>query len=245
MSFMKYYILMCLLAGSASRCIAQFNDTTHYYFRYGATGIVNHTNDIKSFLLTNALTFTVRKQKVEMNSASSWIYGRSDKLTNNDFTSVFNVDFLRKTKRLYYWGLANYTTSYSLKIYKQFQVGAGIGFTFVNNPKLQLVLSDGLLYETNDLEDAQLGRDKYQTVRNSLRFKYRWVIGTSVSFEGATYWQPSLKNFDDYIVKSNNSLSLKLRRWLSLVSSFNYNRFSRTDRENLLLTFGLVAETYF
>ena len=238
-------MLLCLLTGTAINGIAQFNDSTHYYVRYATTGILNRTNDAKSFLLTNALTFTVRKQKVELNSASSWVYGRNESLTNNDFTSVFNADFLRKTERLYYWALANYTTSYSLKIYHQLQIGGGIGYTISNTPKLQLVVSDGLLYEMNDLEDAQLGRDKYQTWRNSLRFKYRWAIGNTVSFEGATFWQPSLKDFDDYILKSNNNLSLKLRKWLSLVSSFNYNRIARTDRENLLLTFGLIAETYF
>lgn len=70
-------------------------------------------------------------------------------------------------------------------------------------------------------------------------------MGSSVTLDGTSYWQPSLKDSHDYIIQSNTNLSIRLKKWLSVTSSLNYNRFARTNRENLLVNFGLVAETYF
>lgn len=235
--------LVLLVCGCAN---AQFNDSTHYHVKFATTGIINRTNDAKSFVLNNALGFQVNKEKLTINSSNAWIYGRQgSRLTNNDFSTALNVDYLKNRQRLYYWGLVTFTSSYSLKINHQLQGGAGIGYNFLNKEQAELVVSDGLLYETSDLTLPQGGDDRYQTVRNSLRIKYRWVINNLVMLEGMHFWQPSLERFDDYIIRSNSALSIKLRKWLSLTTALTYNKLSRTNRENLLVNFGLSAEKYF
>jgi len=36
-----------------------------------------------------------------------------------------------------------------------------------------------------------------------------------------------------------------MNKWLSLTTALNYNRVSRTDRENLLLSYGLSFQKFF
>lgn len=226
--------------------IAQFNDSIHHHLKYAATGVFNKTNDGRSYVLNNAVSFTLNKRKITLNSSNAWIYGRQGhNLTNNDFYSGLNFDLLKNLQRLYYWGLATFTTSYSLKINHQFQAGAGIGYNVFNREDLELVISDGVLYETNDLQLNPQTRDVYQTFRNSLRVKYRWEVKNLLVLDGSHFWQPSLSGFNDYIIRSSSSLTLKLRKWLGVTTAVNYNKLSRTRRENLLINFGLTAETYF
>jgi hypothetical protein len=244
MKRITFFTICLLLSCAAAR--GQFNDSTHYHVKYSTTGIINKTNDARSFVLNNVLGFQVNKEKFSLNSSNAWIYGRQgSRLTNNDFTTALNLDYLKDKQRLYYWALATFTSSYSLKIDYQFQAGGGIGYNFINKEAAELVISDGLLYETSDLKLVTGEQDIYQTVRNSLRIKYRWDVNKLVVLEGMHFWQPSLQRFDDYIIRSVSSLSVKLRSWLSLTAAVTYNKLSRTDRENLLVNFGLTAEKFF
>lgn len=243
--FTKLFLL-CLVALSFSYASAQFNDTINYHLRLATTGSLNRTSSGNAYLLNNGLGFNINKRKATLNTNASWVYGQLNKtLTNNDFAATTDMDFLKKVSRLYYWGLLNFESSYSLKTKYRFQPGAGIGFRFIDTTDAVLTVSDGILFETADLTDPTFGKEKYQTARNSLRVKYRFVIGKVITVEGSNFWQPSLLAFKDYILKFDNRLSFKLREWLNLTSAISYNRISRTDSENLLFTFGITLDKYF
>jgi len=225
---------------------AQFNDTTHYFLNYAATGTLNKADNGHSYVLNNALAFEVNKKNVSFNSSSNYIYGESQSgVINNDFTSGFNFDLFRAVRTWYYWGLASYTSSYSLNIRNQFQTGAGIGYNAVRKSNAELVISDGILFETSNLYNPVPGKSVYVTARNSLRIKYRWVIKNLVTIDGMHFWQPALNDISNYIIRSTGNLSVSLNKWLSLTSSVTYNRFTETHRENLLINFGLTFQKYF
>lgn len=224
----------------------QFNDSIHQLVKYDITGIMNRTNDNRAFVLNNAFAFTLQKKHLTFTSTSGWIYGtQNSRLSNNDFNSVANMDILKNTRRLYYWALASFTSSYSLKILQQTQVGGGIGLNILNKDRLELVISDGLLYEFSNLKLDSVNRKNYQTVRNSLRIKHRFVINDVITLNGTHFWQPSLKDISDYIIRSNATLSVRLKKWLLLSSGLTYNHVSRTNRENLLFSIGIGVEKYF
>ncbi len=240
----KAIIILLLAAGH--RASAQFNDSVHFYINYATTGIINNTTDGNSYVLNNALKFNVNRKKLTINTTNTWIYGAQEhNLTNNDFMSVMDFNIYDSARRVYYWGLLTYTSSYSLKINNQFQGGLGLGYFIFNKKNTTLSLSDGILYENNDLFDPKIGWDKYQTLRNSFRIKYRLAIRNLLVIDGSDFLQNSLSSWDDYIIKLNTNLSIKLKKWLSLTTSFSYNRINRTQRENLLLNFGLSVEKYF
>src|SRR5690242_8693775 len=224
----------------------QFNDSIHHHISFNSTAVYNKTKDLKSFVWNNAVSFGINQKKVALYTGASWIYGTQNKqLSNNDFSASANIDYLKNVQRFYYWGLVNYDNSYSLKINYRFQSGAGVCFTFVKEKNLDLELSDGILFENSDLTDPVVGKDVYQTVRNSLRFKYRWSYNKTFSLEGTNFYQPSLGSFSDYIFRLDNKLTVQLNKWLAVNAALTYNKISRTNRENLLLTYGIIIDNYF
>ncbi len=225
---------------------SQLNDSIHHHFSFSSTGVYNKTKDQKSFVLNNAVSFGINRKKIALNTGASWIYGIQNKeLSNNDFSATANLDYLKDVQRFYYWALVNYDESYSLKINYRFQSGVGVGYTFLKEPNFDFEVSDGFLFETSDLTDPVIGKDVYQTMRNSLRVKYRWSYNKTFSLEGANFYQPSIISFSDYIIRLNNKLTVQLNKWLAVNAALTYNKISRTNRENLLVTYGLTIDNYF
>ena len=236
-----FFLLVC-----GHEAFSQFNDSTHRRFSFASTGTVNQTEDASSFVSNNLISYEVNQKKLNFNTAAGWVYGQQQKkLSNNDFSAVANLNYLKDVKRLYYWGLFFFDKSYSLKVNYRFQAGAGIAYSVLNKPDLNLSLSDGFVYESSDLIDPAIGKDVYQTVRNSFRLKFHWAYKDILVFDAAEFYQPSLASFKDYLLKSNNNLSIRLNKWLAINASVAYNKISRTERENLLITYGLKVEKYF
>lgn len=237
-------LFFLLLSGKAAFC--QFNDSTHHRFSFASTGIINQTKDLSSYVSNNSVSYEINRKKLNFSTAANWVYGKQQKqLSNNDYSAFANLDYLKDINQLYYWGLLNFDKSYSLKVNYRFQLGGGVAYNVSNKPNLNLSLSDGFVYESSDLTDPVIGKDIYQTVRNSFRLKFHWTYKDILAFDAAKFYQASLASFKDYILKSNNSLSVKLSKWLAINASVAYNRISRTDRENLLITYGLKIDKYF
>ena len=182
-----------------------------------------------------------------MNLNNAWVYGSQNKsLTNNDYGAGLDFDLhSRQNPRFYYCGLGNYTSSYSLKIKNQLQAGLGAAYSFFDTINAYLNVSDGILFESSDLFLNDSTHDVYHTYRNSLRLQFKFIISKRIEFSGSSYWQPSLSHGNDYILRSNINMGIRLQKWLSITTAFNYNKFSRTRRENLLFTYGLTFEKYF
>ena len=225
---------------------AQFNDSTHHYFKFASTGVINKTHETSSYVLKNTLNFNVQQKHFSYNTFMGWVYGaQKDELTNNDFTANGTIDLNKGIRKLYYWGLINFDKSYSLDINYRLQIGAGVAYTIIDSPKLRINVSDGILYEKGDLADADIGQDVYQIPRNSFRLMYRWVIYDRLQIDGTHFYQPSLLAINDYVIQSSNNVSIKLNKWLNITGSLLYNEVSRTKRSNLLMTYGLTVEKYF
>lgn len=125
------------------------------------------------------------------------------------------------------------------------QAGAGAGYYVIDRERFVLELSDGLLYEKGDLQDTETSKNDYSIVRNSFRIKVRLLATNILTLDNTDFLQHSLADKKDYIIKSNTTLSIKLKKWLSFTSALTYNKLSVTDRENLTCTFGLTLENYF
>jgi Protein of unknown function, DUF481 len=226
---------------------AQFNDSTSYYANYASAGVINKTNDGSSYVLNNALRFNISKKKVSFNTISSWVYGKQlNVLSNNDVSSAIDFNVYTASSKLYFWSLGTFDKSYSLKIDKRFQAGAGIGYLLINQKNIMINISDGILYEQGQLTVPEQPEPiSYDTYRNSLRLKFRVSIKDRIVLDGNDFWQPSLSDKEDYILKSITNLNIKLQKWLSFTSSLTYNKFNISQRENLIWTFGLTMEKYF
>jgi len=227
------------------RLSAQHTDST-YYINYTSTGTFNKTNSNSSYLYNNMFKFSTKKKDITLNSINKWLYGEQNKeLTNNDFSTSLDVDLRKTFPHFYYWGLLNYNSIYSLKINNQFQSGLGVAYNIIDKNSITLNLSDGILYDYSDLVLPNNLRDVYGTPRNSFRLLFKWTIKDRLSFNGNGFLQNSLQYKSDYIIKSDISAALKLKKWLSLTATFSYNKMSRTQTYNLLMTYGFIIENYF
>ncbi|OKS87625.1 DUF481 domain-containing protein [Mucilaginibacter polytrichastri] len=241
------HFLLPLFILITHHCLAQFNDTTHYYTNFSSAGSINKTDQTSTYLLNNSFKFGIKKKTFAMNFNNNWIYGKADHIiSNNDFATSLDFNLLRNdSARFYYWGLANYTTSVSLKINNQLQAGTGGAYYIVNKKNTVFNISDGILFDRGDLFLDDGTHDVYSTYRNSFRVFFKFVIKDLIVFDGSDFIQNSLTRRSDYIIRSTTNLSVKLRKWLSFTTSYNYNRMNRTARENSLLSYGLTAEKYF
>ncbi|RCH56309.1 hypothetical protein DJ568_00130 [Mucilaginibacter hurinus] len=241
----KLIYTFILFTGFITRAVAQFNDSTHYHASYLSSGSINKTKDGTAYLLNNGLKFNVKKKSISLNFTNSWVYGRQrGSLTNNDFSTALDFN-LYQTPKFYYWGLANYNTSYSLKINNQLLTGFGLAYSILDSKNAYLNLSNGVLYDKSDLFLTPGTRDIYHTFRNSFRLAFRFNIKELVVLESSSFVQNSFDYGSDYIIRSNSSLSFKINPWLALTTALSYNRQNRTNSENLLLTYGLTLEKYF
>lgn len=239
---MKLLSLLIFIIPIGTLAQTVVKDTAVYSVHASSTGSFSKTNDLRSAIFNNVLKLGVTKGNFSMQSSNGWIYGEQANVKiNNDYSAVLEGDWLKKTHKLYVWGLATYDKSYSLKINYRYQVGAGPGYTFVRNDKITVIASDGLMFEEGDLTDPELGKISYSTWRNSFRLKYHWVISNMFTWDGTGFIQPSISHKHDNIIRYSTTLSVRLKKWLSLTSSLTYNKLTRTNRENLVVTYGIAV----
>lgn len=231
------------LSGGAT---AQFTDSTTKYVKLSSGGSVNKTSKGSNYLFNNLAQFNVKKKRTVLNSAVSYIYGMSpEKLTNNDFALTSNVNLYRHYKEFYYWGLVNYNSSYSLNIKAQGQAGLGIAYNFLNRDDLWLNVSNGIIFEASRIIQADSSVVDYQTTRNSLRLQFMYKIENRFSFRTSNFFQPSFEYISDHTLASDSELNYQLWKGINLNMHLLYNKISRTQRENLIFTYGLGYQKYF
>ena len=225
-------------------------DTAHFHYNYAGTGTLNNTNYLHSFVVSNALKFSLLEQSSAISLTNNWVYGRQNSvLTNNDFSSSLDIGIYKTLKHFYYWGMANYTTSVSLLIHEQEQIGLGPGYNIIDKKTAVLLVSEGPLYERGDLYDSLYNgptgdiyqRDIYHEFRNSFHLLFHWVVKGKYTFDESGFIQNNFSNWSDYNLRLNGGLSIKLQKWLALTAAAAYNEFTRTRSRNTLVTFGLTV----
>lgn len=243
---MKLVSLLLFLSLLDQHTSAQFNDSVHHNIGFSTLGSINQTTDGNAYLLNNAARFSINKKNRYFNSSASWIYGKQNAvLTNNDALLSADVDVYGFWPKWYYWGLVTGEKNYSLKINNRLQAGAGLGYTPLKGKDASLSITDGPLYEYSDLVAGDGSRDVYNTVRNSLRLKYHFLLAKVITVDGVHFWQQSLVSGPDYILRSSSAVSVKLKKWLSLSSALNYNEVNRTGAKNLFVSFGLSIDYFY
>jgi hypothetical protein len=242
------FLILFVLLITGYNAHAQFNDTTHYHATLSSTGSINRTQDGNSFLLTNVLDFGMKRKDYSMNLNGNYVYGKQDNtLTNRDYNTLFNANLFRYTPfpHSFYWVLVSYNTSVSLKINNETEGGFGFAYSVIDSKNAYLNFSDGVLYDQSDLMVHDTIRDVYHTYRNSFRLMFHFAVKDILVLDGSNFLQNSFQRGSDYIIRSNTSLTFKLRKWIGLTTSLVYNKMNNTDSENLLFTYGLTIDKYF
>lgn len=249
---MKYFLSLIAVTAflSLSPIHAQQEtekNTTYHTFQINTGGNYSQSSAKKvSMMFNNKLGYSVSKDKLVLNANASWVYETQNKtLSKNDFN--FTLDFnyyFNEFKRFYGWGLNNYETAYSLKINHKYQAGVGLAYELIDDDVWFLRLSNGLLWETSNIIDAgeQL---LYETWRNSFRLQFRAHYYEKIQFKYTGFWQPSIIDFDDQLLKMNAQLLIKIWKELDFKLEGQYNMVTRTKQENMLFTYGFSYKILF
>ena len=243
---MKYQLLFTIIFCFAGPAGAQLSDSARFAFEYSGTGIINNTDISHSFIFRNALGADVKMGDWYLNNDLSWIYGKSNRLkSNDDVQAVVDLNYRKESTKYVVWVLGTYDKSYSLKINKRLQYGGGVSYNILNKNDNRINISDGILHEESNLLLRSGENDIYQTWRNSLRLKYRFHLKEIIVISGTHFIQHSLSEKEDYNIRSQSDLSLRLYKWISFTTSVIYNKINRLKSENFLLTVGLTARKNF
>ena len=239
-------LFVVLFALCSLQTNAQFNDSVFHHAGVFSTGSLNQTDANSAYLLNNVVKYGIKKKSYGLTASGGWTYGEQNaELTNNDINTNFLFDVNSSVAHLNYWGLANYQSSFSLKINNQYQGGAGLAFDLIDRKQEKLNVSNGLLYESNDINTSDTTRLRYNTLRNSLKLQFSGNVMDRVSINGSFFYQNSFNDGKDYIVKANLTLLLQIRKWLNFTATYAYNRVNITNKENSLFTYGITVEKYY
>jgi hypothetical protein len=242
----KFIFSLIITTVCSQYAAAQFSDSTHYVAGITANGNFSKTGDGMTSLFNNTVRFGTKFDKFHFNSAATWLYGKNPtKLTNDDWNAIADFNLFSNNPQFYYWGLFNYTSSYSLRVNHQYQTGLGLAYRFFPEQPFNFSISDGILYEFSDINTSDTSRLHYETFRNSLRIRINYKYGDKVKIASVFFHQPSLQYKNDYILSSNTTVQIKIWKWINLSSGFTYNKVSRTNKENMVFTYGLTAERFF
>lgn len=242
---MKFWMLIFITVLPFS-LYAQFNDSTHYMTSFSATGNFNKTNDGLTLLYNNRLRFGTQFERFHFNSSASWLYGKTpQKVSNNDWNANADFNLFSKHPQFYYWGLFNFTSSLSLQVNHQFQTGLGLAYRFFHKKPFNFSISNGIIYELSNINTSATEVLEYRTFRNSLRVRANYNYKDLVKANFTIFHQPSLEYKNDYIVNSNAGIQFKIWKWVNLNTNLTYNKVSRTGKENIIFTYGIVAEGFY
>lgn len=225
---------------------AQFTDSARHFVSYSGTGIINNTETTHSHVFRNVFQAGFNYGSTAGNGMFGWVYGKLNKIrSNNDYESAIDIDYRIDNTKFKVWVLGTYDKSLSLKINKRVQTGSGLSYDVYRKNNNRLNISDGILYESSDLLLPGDVNDVYQTWRNSLRVKYTVHINELLQLAGTHFLQNSFSDGNDYNIRSQSALSVKIFSFVSFTTAVTYNKINRLDRENFLLTVGLAMQKYF
>ena len=232
---MKYIIILFFISlkafshDSISVNNKNIKDTLKFKSQIYISGYWNKTNTSNTSLYTFKTYNTLSSKKHIIFLETGYVYGiqMKSQLTNNDYNIIANFNF-RRDKKIYYWFSTQYDKSYSLDINFRIQNGGGLGLYLFKSEKFYINISDGLIYEYST----------YNNYRNSARLKI-FLKSNNINLESSTYYQPSLINNTDFIIKSSNTLSISLKKWLGIQCNYTNNIVSLSEKRNELYTVGI------
>ena len=226
--------LLILLVFSVVSLNAQ--NKWHYNFGLGAslnTGNVNNCN------LSNDAAVTRNDSVVALDIHYKLLYsslihkddvGQQWEKTNFEVNGGVKMDLYQFGKYSPFLAcevLSNQFKGYDLKMSGL----VGMKYRLYVKPSVcDYSISAAFVYDRTDFTDETvLPKNNY---RISIRPKFTQKLADNLSLYHCTYYQPSVLDFDDFIVNSVTKLQTKITKMLFLDLSFTYEYRSRVPAEN-------------
>jgi hypothetical protein len=175
--------------------------------------------------------------------AAKLTYGESDGIKDeNELRSSFTIDLFYKN--IFSPFLLQQTDfNYAREIDLRSQSGAGLKYTFIDIRELKASISAAGIYDYTNLKERP-GNSDSRTWRLSARLKFKTeLFGSRIKLSHYTFYQPSFKDFNNTIWRSESELSAPLTEFLAVTSTYSYSHEAvvpaGVKKEDQQLTFGI------
>jgi hypothetical protein len=182
------------------------------------TGIYSKSNNVQfNFAFNGNNSYTLNKFKLESNTNFQSSF--SPKLTSNELMERLNLSH----KVMKIDGFMTYQFGYSLTRQVKSNNLIGLGLVIINKTK-DSTYNFSLSYATLYQNSVNFKDSLNQNFRHSVRLKYKYT-NNHYTFSSEYFYQPSFKEFNDYLVFGNTKLTIPLRHWVGLTiqDNLNYN----------------------
>ena len=146
----------------------------------------------------------------------------------------------RPHKRLSPWINATFLHNQYKGFIMRFNTAAGLKYRFVYTNIQDWSLSAGLLFDhsnfTAPTETGVAQRNNENILRLSVRPKIKIKFSETADLKHVTFYQPELKDFDNFIVWSQTEISVKVVKHISLSAMYYYFYNSRPAYTNISKT---------
>ena len=200
-------------------------------FELGA-GMTQNSGNVDNFSLKNYAELERNDSLISTNLNYKFVYQKEDEEeTNKGFNVGLNFDLFQYGRFSPFVATELMTNKY--KGY-DFKISALTGFKyriFTKKDTCDYSISLAVVYDNVDYtpEENKLDREVF---RLAVRPKIKQKIGDNFYIGHNTFYQPSLKDFSDYIINSSTKFSSKITTKLFLEISFNYEYRSKLPTED-------------
>lgn len=162
--------------------------------------------------LSSATTFLIFESDYE------WING--NRTSNEGLIHLRHVRQLTTLLDIEFFGQVNYDKK--VLVDNRELIGTGIRYKFLNFSNGDLTLGTAYMFEHENfnLPGNAVHLSEVNDHRWSNYVSYYLAINPYVNFGGVVYYQPMFKNFGDYKLLAENSLTVKLTELISLSINF-------------------------
>lgn len=195
-------------------------------------GMSQNSGNVDNFSLKNSSELQRNDSIITANVNYKFVYQKEDgKETNKGINTGIKFDWYQYNR----WSpfIAMETVSNKYKGYDLKVSGlVGVKLRIWTKPDTcDYSISTAIVYDNVDYtpEENELNNEVW---RLSIRPKIKQKFGENVSLLHYTFYQPSLKEFDDYLISSTTKLVTKITTKLSLEIGYNYEYRSKLPTED-------------
>jgi len=110
-----------------------------------------------------------------------------------------------------------------LLLHKREVIGTGLRYALVKKDSLNFDMGIGGMHESEFLDDETLLADEITNtfvIRAAVVSSFQWIMNEHVQFNNVLYYQPYLRNFEDFRILNDFSLTARINAGFSISMAF-------------------------
>ncbi len=187
---------------------------------YNGTNGNSNTNQIN---IAPSIIFIRKNNDLMLFGGYSVLSESNNKILNTGFAHLRHRYFINERLKTFEFYQIQFNDV--LLLNKRVVLGAGLNFEMIKSDSIKLNLSAGLMREVEILNETNLLPDEISETRYmrlSVVNGFKWLIGTKIKINNVIYYQPYLKDFADYRLLDDFSLSVSIARHFDIITSVTF-----------------------